>query len=216
MWCVAPVGPTRRRVPALPDAWMGAASGPRRRTGRADSLGRRRRGWNKDRTLRNERQVHAAPDTLDTLLNLNRNSDRSTRADQASSTALPGLTVQRSPPLDGCPGFCQFCNRKPRVPTSAVRTPRSASRERHPLGRCPASRGVDDLESLEETLGVMARPKLLAQIRGSLAESHNGDAKIFTMGSAPCPPERLTRGARDRVDAGGAAGRITPGPGAKP
>lgn len=38
----------------------------------------------------------------------------------------------------------------------------------------------DDLESLEETLDIMARPKLLAQIRDSLAEWQVGDAKILT------------------------------------
>lgn len=43
---------------------------------------------------------------------------------------------------------------------------------------------VDHLESLEETLDVMARPKLLAQIRDSLAESQNGDAKILTKDQA--------------------------------
>lgn len=43
---------------------------------------------------------------------------------------------------------------------------------------------VDDLESLEETLDVMARPKLLAQIRDSLAESENDDAKILTKDQA--------------------------------
>jgi antitoxin YefM len=39
---------------------------------------------------------------------------------------------------------------------------------------------IEDLESLEETLEVMARPKLLVQIRDSLAESRAEDAKIFT------------------------------------
>lgn len=43
---------------------------------------------------------------------------------------------------------------------------------------------VDDLESLEETLDVMARPKLLVQIRDSLAESRNDGAKILTKDQA--------------------------------
>ena len=43
---------------------------------------------------------------------------------------------------------------------------------------------VDDLESLEETLDVMARPKLLAQIRDSLAELRDGGATILTKDQA--------------------------------
>ncbi len=43
---------------------------------------------------------------------------------------------------------------------------------------------VDDLESLEETLDVMARPRLLAQIRDSLAEVQTADAPILTKDQA--------------------------------
>lgn len=43
---------------------------------------------------------------------------------------------------------------------------------------------IDDLESLEETLDVMARPKMLTQIRDSLAESQNAGAKILTKDQA--------------------------------
>ncbi len=43
---------------------------------------------------------------------------------------------------------------------------------------------VDDLESLEETLDVMARPKLLAQIRDSLAEVQTADVTILTKDQA--------------------------------
>ena len=39
---------------------------------------------------------------------------------------------------------------------------------------------IADLESLEETLDVMARPKLLAQIRDSLAELQSGPAQVLT------------------------------------
>ncbi len=43
---------------------------------------------------------------------------------------------------------------------------------------------IEDLESLEETLEVMARPKLLALIRDSLAESQTENAKILTKDQA--------------------------------
>lgn len=39
---------------------------------------------------------------------------------------------------------------------------------------------IDDLELLEETLDVMTRPALLAQIRDSLAESRHDGAAILT------------------------------------
>jgi prevent-host-death family protein len=39
---------------------------------------------------------------------------------------------------------------------------------------------VQDLESLEETLDVMARPKLLAQVAESLAELQSGQSKVLT------------------------------------
>ena len=39
---------------------------------------------------------------------------------------------------------------------------------------------IADLESLEETLDVMARPKLLAQIHESLTELQTRPAQIFT------------------------------------
>ena len=43
---------------------------------------------------------------------------------------------------------------------------------------------VDDLESPEEMLDVMARPKRLAQIRDSLAELRDGGATIPTKDQA--------------------------------
>ena len=39
---------------------------------------------------------------------------------------------------------------------------------------------IADLESLEETLDVMGRPKLLAHIRDSLAELESGPAQVLT------------------------------------
>lgn len=39
---------------------------------------------------------------------------------------------------------------------------------------------VDDLASLEETLEIMARPKLLTQIRDSLAEIADEPAEVLT------------------------------------
>jgi antitoxin YefM len=39
---------------------------------------------------------------------------------------------------------------------------------------------IADLESLEETLDVMARPKLLAQVRDSLAELQSGPMEVLT------------------------------------
>jgi len=43
---------------------------------------------------------------------------------------------------------------------------------------------VADLESLEETLDLMARPKLLAQVRDSLAELQSGRAQELTRDQA--------------------------------
>ena len=39
---------------------------------------------------------------------------------------------------------------------------------------------TDDLASLEETLEVVSRPKLIAQVRESLAEIAAGDAEVLT------------------------------------
>lgn len=39
---------------------------------------------------------------------------------------------------------------------------------------------ADDLASLEETLEVVSRPKLIAQVRESLAELAAGDAEVLT------------------------------------
>jgi prevent-host-death family protein len=39
---------------------------------------------------------------------------------------------------------------------------------------------IDDLESLEETLDIMARPKLLAQIRESLAQLESGVPEVLS------------------------------------
>jgi prevent-host-death family protein len=38
---------------------------------------------------------------------------------------------------------------------------------------------IDDLESLEETLRVMARPRLVSQIRDSLAQLERGEAEVL-------------------------------------
>lgn len=38
---------------------------------------------------------------------------------------------------------------------------------------------TDDLESLEETLKVVSRPKLVAQVRDSLAELAAGEAEVL-------------------------------------
>lgn len=43
---------------------------------------------------------------------------------------------------------------------------------------------VDDLESLEETLDVMGKPRLLEQIRDSLAEVGAGEAETLTKDEA--------------------------------
>jgi antitoxin YefM len=43
---------------------------------------------------------------------------------------------------------------------------------------------VDDLESLEETLDVMGKPRLLEQIRDSLAEVGADQAETLTKGEA--------------------------------
>lgn len=43
---------------------------------------------------------------------------------------------------------------------------------------------VEDLESLEETLDVMGRPKLIAQIRDSLAELDNEPAQVLSKDEA--------------------------------
>jgi len=39
---------------------------------------------------------------------------------------------------------------------------------------------TDDLESLEETLKVVSRPKLVAQVRDSLAELAAGEAEVLS------------------------------------
>lgn len=39
---------------------------------------------------------------------------------------------------------------------------------------------TDDLESLEETLTVVSRPKLIAQVRDSLAELTAGEAEVLS------------------------------------
>lgn len=39
---------------------------------------------------------------------------------------------------------------------------------------------TEDLDSLEETLEVMSRPKLIAQVRDSLAELAAGDAEVLS------------------------------------
>ena len=39
---------------------------------------------------------------------------------------------------------------------------------------------IDDLESLEETLDIMGRPRLLAQVRDSLAELERDEAQVLT------------------------------------
>ena len=43
---------------------------------------------------------------------------------------------------------------------------------------------VDDLESLEETLEILSRPKLLAQIRDSLAELDHEPAQVLSKDEA--------------------------------
>jgi len=43
---------------------------------------------------------------------------------------------------------------------------------------------IEDLESLEETLDVMARPKLLSQIRDSLTELQSAPAEVLTKDQA--------------------------------
>lgn len=43
---------------------------------------------------------------------------------------------------------------------------------------------VDDLESLEETLDVMAQPKLIAQIRDSLADLDREPAQVLSKDEA--------------------------------
>jgi antitoxin YefM len=43
---------------------------------------------------------------------------------------------------------------------------------------------IDDLESLEETLDVMSRPKLLAQIRDSLTDLQAGPTEVLTKDQA--------------------------------
>lgn len=39
---------------------------------------------------------------------------------------------------------------------------------------------TDDLESLEETLHVVSRPKLIAQVRDSLAELTSGEVEVLS------------------------------------
>ncbi len=43
---------------------------------------------------------------------------------------------------------------------------------------------IDDLGSLEETLDVMGKPRLLEQIRDSLADLERGDAETLTKDEA--------------------------------
>jgi PHD/YefM family antitoxin component YafN of YafNO toxin-antitoxin module len=43
---------------------------------------------------------------------------------------------------------------------------------------------IDDLESLEETLDVMGKPRLLEQIRDSLADLERGEAETLTKDEA--------------------------------
>jgi antitoxin YefM len=43
---------------------------------------------------------------------------------------------------------------------------------------------VDDLESLEETLDILSRPKLLAQIRASLTELERGPTQVLSKDDA--------------------------------
>ena len=43
---------------------------------------------------------------------------------------------------------------------------------------------IDDLESLEETLDVMSRPKLLAQIRDGLTDLQAGPSEVLTKDQA--------------------------------
>lgn len=43
---------------------------------------------------------------------------------------------------------------------------------------------IDDLESLEETLDVMGKPRLLEQIRDSLREAGRGEAEVLTKDEA--------------------------------
>lgn len=43
---------------------------------------------------------------------------------------------------------------------------------------------VDDLDSLEETLDILSRPKLLAQIRDSLAELDHEPAQVLSRDEA--------------------------------
>ena len=43
---------------------------------------------------------------------------------------------------------------------------------------------IDDLESLEETLDLMGKPRLLGQIRDSLGELERGEAEVLTKGEA--------------------------------
>lgn len=43
---------------------------------------------------------------------------------------------------------------------------------------------IEDLESLEETLDVMARPRLVSQIRDSLAELAAGEAQALSKAQA--------------------------------
>lgn len=43
---------------------------------------------------------------------------------------------------------------------------------------------VDDLESLEETLDIMGKPRLVSQIRDSLAELEHGEAQTLSRDEA--------------------------------
>lgn len=43
---------------------------------------------------------------------------------------------------------------------------------------------IDDLESLEETLEIMSRPRLVTQIRDSIAELERGGGQVLTKDEA--------------------------------
>lgn len=43
---------------------------------------------------------------------------------------------------------------------------------------------IDDLESLEETLAIMSRPRLLEQVRDSVADLRRGDGQVLTKDEA--------------------------------
>jgi prevent-host-death family protein len=43
---------------------------------------------------------------------------------------------------------------------------------------------IDDLESLEETLDVMAKPRVVSQIRDSLADLESGEVEVLSKDQA--------------------------------